>query len=479
MKKIIFAALILCVWGMKEHQAQTIVSVSHLKHYTLAELQAAQSSLTFSYAVDAYHVIYNTNDPHGNPTTASGALFVPVGCDSLPLLSYQHGTVLHKDNVPSRLNDVIGAYIAGIGLVVTAADYLGLGDGPGSHPYVHGASEATASIDLMRAGRTYVTDTLSLNFNDEVYLTGYSQGGHATMAIHKYIEENNLLSEFDIRGSAPLAGPYNMSGIQTQLAPDSTYSVAAYLPYLINSYQTVYGNLYNSLSDIYKPPYDAIIPPFLDGTHTLGEFNDTLPNNVYHFLQDSFLNAFVADTVIETATTPFRLALIDNDNHDWLPTRPIRMYYCEGDEQVFYENAIVALNTMTTNGATDVQAIGGFPLFDHSGCAPFAFLSTLNWLRTLVTFCNVTVGTAPKIMDDAILAFPSPTKDWIRLDLSLMESVEPLQLKIYNMNGQELLNETFVNQLEMDISLKRFGQGMYIIHIFNDAVQARKKVMVY
>jgi hypothetical protein len=34
-------------------------------------------------------------------------------------------------------------------------DYIGMGGSPGLHPYVHAASEATASIDMIRAAREF------------------------------------------------------------------------------------------------------------------------------------------------------------------------------------------------------------------------------------------------------------------------------------------------------------------------------------
>ena len=70
-------------------------------------------------------------------------------------------------------------------------DYIGMGESPGLHPYCHGASEAT-TIDMIRA----VREAESLDMipgmtadNGEMFVTGYSQGGHAAMATHKYVEE--------------------------------------------------------------------------------------------------------------------------------------------------------------------------------------------------------------------------------------------------------------------------------------------------
>ena len=66
---------------------------------------------------------------------------------------------------------------------------------------------------MIRAAREFITNDLNLIDNSQVFLTGYSQGGHACMATHKYIHENSLQSEFDVIASAPCSGPYDLSGI--------------------------------------------------------------------------------------------------------------------------------------------------------------------------------------------------------------------------------------------------------------------------
>ena len=142
-------------------------------------------------------------------------------------------------------------------------DYIGMGDSPGFHPYVHAKSEATASVDMVRAAREYLSTTNFVD-NNELFLTGYSQGGHACMATTKFINDENLQSEFNIVASAPCSGPYDLSGIManTIIAP-SPYSNPGYIVYLLASYQLAYGNIFNSWSDVLYPPYDTIVPPFL------------------------------------------------------------------------------------------------------------------------------------------------------------------------------------------------------------------------
>ena len=54
--------------------------------------------------------------------------------------------------------------------------------------------------------------------------------------------------------------------------------------------------------------------------------------------------------------------LRDNDLHNWAPNAPLTMYYCTADEQVFYQNAEIAKDTMHALGATHVETVN----FGHS-----------------------------------------------------------------------------------------------------------------
>ncbi|HAD97404.1 MAG TPA: hypothetical protein DCG19_08350, partial [Cryomorphaceae bacterium] len=174
--------------------AQKLVSAQYLSTSTSAQLGVLSPKAIFD--VDIYKIAYNTVDVDGSPTVASGAMVIPVNttCNQFPLISYNHGTVLKKEDVPSRNNgeSLIPKLMASTGKVTVCPDYLGLGDNPGLHPYLHAESEATATIDLIRAVREYINDSLTISLNGEVFITGYSQGGHAAMATLKYIQDQNL-----------------------------------------------------------------------------------------------------------------------------------------------------------------------------------------------------------------------------------------------------------------------------------------------
>ncbi len=477
MKKLILICLLATSTYLTN--AQTIVSVEHLDSYTQGELVTAFFGVAFENGVEEYKVVYNTSDINGNTTIASGAMYIPHGCSNFPMGVYQHGTVFDPESVPSRGQEPIGLALAGFGYATVAPDYLGLGDNPSNiHPYLHAESQATVATDLIRAARTYIADSLGLAHNGELFLTGYSQGGHAAMGLHKYIEDNNLLSEFNVVASAPLSGPYDLAGVQTALPTDSTYSVPAYLPYLVESMQLAYGNIYTNKSEIYQANYISIMDSYTNGTSTMAQISNSFPSNVYDFMEPAFLDAFNADT-IAPYTTPFRIALSQNANFDWTPTRPIRMVYCTADEQVYFQNALNAEAAMNANGAADVQAVLGLAGGTHGSCFFPALLYGLNYFNGLKTDC-VAFPTSTNSIDysEAISISPNPSNGLIQLDLSDLPVSEALNVQLFNLSGQLIETTSTVRNASITLDYSYLSKGMYILKLENKEIRVQRKIVI-
>ncbi|MFI6868362.1 lipase family protein [Nocardia sp. NPDC050406] len=173
-----------------------------------------------------YSIDYWTTRSNGEPVQASGALIVPDGpapAGGWPIMAYDHGTSglgpgCGGQSAASRFSrpkeDAILRYFVDKGFAVVAPDYLGLGAfDTGPHPYLETRSEATATIDLVKAARAARSD-LSRSWA----VTGFSQGGHAALGTANL--QSALVPELDFRGTiavdpasdvekfVPLAGPY-------------------------------------------------------------------------------------------------------------------------------------------------------------------------------------------------------------------------------------------------------------------------------
>lgn len=336
------------------------------------------------YDCDVYKVVYNTIDPFGKATFTSGALVLPKNTNNLiPLVAYQHGTIIKKSDAPSNFNNevLIGLSLASEGYVVSISDYLGLGEGSGFHPYVHGKSEATAVIDMLRAARTLSAE-YDISLNQQLFLFGYSQGGHATMATHKVIQEE-YQGEFTVTGSCPMAGPYDASGAQAEmLISDDPYPAPYYLPYLLNSYIYVYGQntQYNNLASVLKDPYDKTIPPLLNGNYGSSRVSREMTQPIKYILKDNLLNSFV-----NNPNHFMRKWLEDNDLMDWKPEGKMKIIYCSGDDHVTYLNSINAYNKFMENGASpsDITIEDVSPTSNHGDCALPSILNAKTFIDNL------------------------------------------------------------------------------------------------
>lgn len=365
--------------------SQEVVSTELIQTYSVEEIQDVVDNLGIPggfipvlYPVDFYRVTYMTEHPNGNDVEVSGALCVPqAGLCPLPVSSYQHGTISMKTDAPSfqSTEGMLALLYASSGYLSVAADYIGLGTGEGLHLYVHAESEAEACLDLIRAAEE-LQEELNYNISDQLFIWGYSQGGHATAALQRKIE-TEAFEEYTITASAPMSGPYDISGVQADvITSDNIYPTPGYLPYVVMSYQEAYGNLYEDLEEVFLPQYAEQFPDLFDGTHGMGEINAVCPNVPNQMLQPDFFTAFQTDP-----DHPVRAALADNDLLDWAPQVPTTLYYCNQDDQVNYQNSLIALDAYEALGSTSVTADDMGP-YNHSFCAPFAMFQGFNFFES-------------------------------------------------------------------------------------------------
>jgi len=390
-RTLIMLALFIFMIPWTNINAQNLVSVEYKRTYNLNQIQTifdnlgVPPGLTFlpiRYQVRMYKITYNTVAVDSvTPVIATGAFFVPVNPDcKISMINYNHGTLFSRSDAPSTLNGEegkIGVLMATDGYGMVMPDYLGLGDSPGLHPYHHSRSEATAVIDMIRACRQ-AADSLHLGLNGQLYITGYSQGGHVTMATQRMIERY-FSQEMNVTATAPMSGAYDLSGVQASVVTsDVPYDAPAYLPYMVMSYRYAY-HIYPDINTILKPPYNTTLPPLFDGTHGEGDVGNATPNPPKQIIDSLALLDYVNDSV----NNPLRRALRDNDVYDWVTTKPMRIIYCHGDYTVNPGNSIKAYNTFVRNGCGNLVSLVDMGNSSHYGCAMYALIIGKNFFDSL------------------------------------------------------------------------------------------------
>jgi pimeloyl-ACP methyl ester carboxylesterase len=458
-----------------------MVSYTLQESFTIAQLDSVLSATGFAlpispqYDIEVYQVIYKTPYRHiDSLVNASGIVVFPKNktCPSA-LGCYAHGTFTKRVQVPSYEGPErpIGLFFAGIGGVVAAMpDELGMGDSDSSviiHPYINGFHSGYASVNMMRAARQ-LADTLGIALSGEVVLTGYSQGGYTTMATNKLIQEN-FSSEFNVVASAPMSGPYdlNVTMVDVMLSFD-TFAAPSYLPYLLLGYYSVYPSLqqlYPNFSDVFKSPYDSILPPLyyskLYSTGDIDQYCHPVPRMM---IQDSAINAFANDL-----NHPLRQILAENDLLGWVPQNPVKIHYCTADRQVSYLNAIRADSTWNANGAPDVTK-QNFGNLDHGPCVEPSLSSAAIYILGKLSACTG-VEEAKRI---SFQLYPNPSSGKI----NILKEEGVLQLSVYDFNGK-LIQTNRLTDVAEQVDLGSLPAGFYVVEI-KDAQgrSSHKKLML-
>jgi hypothetical protein len=358
-----------------------LLSVSEPASFTRATIgllaAAAGIPITPQYDVSSYTVVYETIDPDGGRTFASGSVLLPIGVsNALALASYQHATIPRTNDAPGT-ELLAGVAFATTGYAAVVPNFLGLGDpSTGLQPYYHAHSEATACVDLLRAARSLCATNGQL-LNGQLFLAGYSQGGHVTLALLRELEMFHT-NEFSVTACAPMAGAYDLSGVTTDdFLSGRIQANPYYFALLLAAYQSVY-HLAPTLADLFAPPYDTTLPPLLQGNATGDEINAAMPGIPTQILNPQYLAAFRANT-----NHPFRLALRDNDLYRWRPRAPLHLYHCQGDHDVLFANSQVTLDSFQSLGATQAQLIDPMPAADHADCALPSLFDAKAWFDSL------------------------------------------------------------------------------------------------
>ena len=317
------------------------------------------------HGVEAFRLRYATVGVDGAPTSASGLLVLPrVRARRLPTVSYTHGTMAARTDAPSRsLDSLAGASVllfAGAGFATVAPDYLGLGDGPGPHPLVHAASEATASLDMLRAAHTFAARRHRA-LDDDTLVTGFSQGGQAAMALGQLLQDG-ADPHLKLAALAPMSGPYDIEHAELPAILDGQLDPATsnyYLSYLMRSWQPIY-HVFDRPEDVWNGLWGGRVARLFDGRHDDVAILKRLPRRPSQL----FTPAFLAQLAHPDGGLAAGLRANDT-TCDWRPRVPVRLYGARGDRQVAFANSEHCAARLRASGADpriiDVGAVDHFP----------------------------------------------------------------------------------------------------------------------
>ena len=324
------------------------------------------------YDVHFYKIEYLTHYK-GEDITASGIVMVPDTHEPVSVLSYQHGTIVSNSEAPSQLKTsdyelIIYQGIASAGLMVLVPDYIGFGSSAHiMHPYYVERLTASAIIDHLYGAKN-LADKIDLNLDGYLYLAGYSQGGYATMAAQKYMEENSF-DAFDLKASFVSSGGYDIPGMQHYFFEQTVYHQPFFLAYVAHAYHETL-DLSTDLSTYFNEPYATAIPGYFDGSLPGKTINDLLNDSLHVLVNNEYLHSEANDPRFSAMNEAFS----QNSLLDWTPDKRLYLYHGDADITVPYQNSVDTYHQLIANGASEsVVSLTTLSDDDH-GTGYFSFL---------------------------------------------------------------------------------------------------------
>ena len=347
--------------------------------------------VTFQYGFDSYKVTYCTNDAVlpgqsvARTTTVTGMVSVPRTSRPLPTVAYVHGTSTSFYDAPSNPNTFGNfnprgesfegppstAVFAGNGFIYIGPDYLGLGDSTvPRHRYFHAATEASSAIDLLAAAQHVLAD-LKVRQNGDLFVFGFSQGGHSALALQHQLERRRV----KVDATAVVGGIFDVEAFFLRSLDSATPFVPLYVSYLLLAFDDIY-DVYESTADVWQQPYASIVEDRFDMRHFFDDIAAELPPPARDLLTPSYLAQLTTDR-----DTPMRVRLRENAVDRVRLEAPVRVYHSPVDEEVDFDFTLVSVERLRRRGATiDVRPLRGF---DHVGSWIQALPRAVRWFREI------------------------------------------------------------------------------------------------
>jgi len=372
------------------------IRYEHIGDYTVERLNAIMStelknfgnySITYPPATNAvglYRVIYPTCIPEksNKPVEASGLVAVPrIAATSLPVVSYQHGTVFSRTEVPSYPEQttetrLMVARFAGQGYVVVAPDYIGKGFSTEPDSYMAKDSIVQACVDMLGASRAVCSD-LKIE-QGALFLSGWSQGAWNTMVLRNRLETLGV----PVKAAATACTPTDVYLMLASYINNPNELDAEWLPgifsLILNGYESYYEDMQGLSSSAILPRYWQTARDFYDNKIGWAQASKVFPKTVRELLQPEFM------AQSSTLANRFFKRVRENDAYQWRYLTPSCYYYGKADEVIRPYVGTLPVEYQKILGGAQAQAVYAGDKADHRGTFLFGVLHQKQWFDSLL-----------------------------------------------------------------------------------------------
>lgn len=253
--------------------------------------------------------------------------------------------------------------------LVVAPDYLGYGSSVSTtHPYMCTTLTARNVVDGILAAMEYIVTQKnnlgkSYRFASDYYTwnVGYSQGGAATLAVHKYLEteaSQDVRDKIRLKKSICGAGPHLQTYMFDEMEQYDDMFYSLYIPFTIDGLMYTFGNtIMRGLKeeDIYTEKFlnSNLLATMRAKNIVAADLNALIANtvgtngkvNFYDIIRPEYRDrSSKLYRTIHKALS--QLDLLDG----WTPTLPIDFYHWTNDEVVPFQESQMAYDHFKSLG---------------------------------------------------------------------------------------------------------------------------------
>lgn len=343
----------------------------------------AFSGVTVDYpparnAVRLYRVTYPSVVPElaNKPVMLTGLLAIPeVTPTTLPLVSYQHGTVYGRQEVPSYPENspetqLMIALFAGQGYLLVGADYVGMGDSREPQGYMVKASHQQATADLLPAARAVIAaNGLTPS---QLFLGGWSQGGYVTMAMLERLEHIGVPVRAAATASAPVDPWAALNGFLNFPRPNDAAWVGTLFILASFSFENYY-QVPGLARSLLKPEHYDVCRSAYEGQAV---DPTKIPTNLRELLAEPYFNpGFFAGSA-------FGQLISAAQAYRWVVRTPTRNHYGDTDEAIAVGIGRLAMDFQRAMGNDKVEALSTGPT-SHRGTYARGAAEWKRWFDSL------------------------------------------------------------------------------------------------
>ena len=331
--------------------------IARLNHILNVEIPAAtgtkENYTPAKNAVKLYRITYPSVIPEQNnrPTIASGLIAIPEVADKhVPVISYQHGTVMEKEQVPSFPDKsfetrLMIAQFAAQGYVVFGADYFGMGTSKEKDGYMVLGSQQQACTDMYEVTKLIlpkigITPTA-------FFLTGWSQGGVVTMSFLERLERSNTKVTGVGTAAAQCDGYVMTNGFLNFPRKIDAQWVTAMFILTLFSFEEYY-QIPGLAQGFFNPDMYEIAKRVYEKDPTLKP--EEFPTDLKKLIRKEFFDP------VYYRNSAYGKLISEMHPYRWVIESPVHMYYGEIDESLTLGLARLPMIYQTAMGNNKVEA---------------------------------------------------------------------------------------------------------------------------